>query len=152
MQFRWRRAHGDAFSRLIYGGEKTEDAGNRSKVTEEWLDGGKNVTCARWKWKWLAGFENCIPLRRHPTRILASLSRIRRNRSGTKKYRGHRRGIVAHVPTSCRLETSHAILRTSTTWDKTAGIVAEHTSRTNRDLDSPSEIALRYCRSRLVTR
>lgn len=34
------------------GKKKTEDASNRSKVTEEWLDGRKNVTCARWKWKW----------------------------------------------------------------------------------------------------
>lgn len=49
-------------------------------------------------------------------------------------------GIVAHVPTSCRLEMSRAILRTNTTRDKSAGTVAEHECNAYQDLDSFFEI------------
>jgi len=82
----------------------------------------------------------------HPTRILASLSHICRNRNGTKKHRGHRQSIVEHVPTSCRLEMSRAILRTSTTRDKGVWEPLRNTSGTYRDLDSVFEILSRYCR------
>lgn len=69
-----------------------------------------------------------------------SISRLPARR-GEAKQDEARRGIVAHVSTSCRLEMSRAILRTSTTRDKSAGIVAEHERSAYRDLDSLFEIS-----------